>query len=104
MVTSHLKSWVIEGSNNVNNGWDEIDHRDNFSKLKGCGCTVPFDPLRPRKKFYRFIQIRQTSDRWFEHLNGNKISFCSIEFFGKIQQPVTDSSGVGDSLTSTDLV
>ncbi|KAK8839050.1 hypothetical protein M9Y10_032516 [Tritrichomonas musculus] len=77
---NHLKSWVVEVSND-NQKWDEIDKRENNSTLNGLNFVGTFD-TKENKSFYRFVRLRQTGTNWY----GNYCTLIvSIEFYGKMK-------------------
>ncbi|KAK8842881.1 hypothetical protein M9Y10_025747 [Tritrichomonas musculus] len=76
----HLKNWVIEGSEDGQK-WQEIDHRSNNSELNGLGLKSRFDVNNPQMKFYRYLQLRQTGEAWYDW-----IGFAFIEFYGKLKE------------------
>ena len=41
-----------------------------------------FDVNNPQNKFYRYIQLRQTGEGWY-----NWIGFAFFEIYGKLQEP-----------------
>lgn len=81
----HLKSWVIEGSND-NKNWIKIDEHSNDSSLKGKG-RVHLFPIskNANKQSFKYIRILQTGPCW---LNNNDKSYylliCSIDFYGTL--------------------
>lgn len=77
---SHLKSWVIEGSNN-NASWTILDCETNCSYLNGPKYCHSFPIFNPNCDAYRFIRLRQTDLNW---RNRNYLKINCIEFFGKI--------------------
>ena len=79
--TIHLKNWAIEVSDDGQK-WQEIDRRTNNSELNGLGLKSRFDVNNPQKKFYRYLQLRQTGEAWYRW-----IGFALIEFYGKLKEP-----------------
>lgn len=75
--TGHLKSWVIEISNNKNN-WLEIDKHDNCKDLNGPNLIKTFD-VKPNI-FSRYIRFRHTCECW----DGGTFGFNAIEFYGRL--------------------
>ena len=76
----HLKSWVLEGSND-NEHWEEIDNRSNDSSLNGNRYSSSFEAQQKRNEFYRFIRLRQTGIAWCPQ-SDNRFEIRYIEFFG----------------------
>lgn len=83
---SHLKNWVVEVSNDAKN-WVEIDCHENDPTLNGPNIISNFTVKKSKKEFYRFIQLRQTGNSWYQFCNHNRFWFFLIEFFGKLKQP-----------------
>ncbi|KAK8835257.1 hypothetical protein M9Y10_017042 [Tritrichomonas musculus] len=80
--SNHLKSWVVEVSND-HQKWDEIDKRENNSILNGSNFIGTFD-TKENKSFYRFVRLRQTGKSW---CNNYCTVIASIEFYGKMKHP-----------------
>lgn len=76
---SHLKSWVVEGSNDKN-VWHTIDERKNCSSLNGSSLECTFN-CRNLTSGFQYIRLRQTGLNW---RNRNYLKFNAIEFYGKI--------------------
>ncbi|OHT15445.1 F5/8 type C domain containing protein [Tritrichomonas foetus] len=77
--TCHLKSWVIEGSNNINNGWIEIDKRVT-PVLNGANKFQTF-PAGKTTENFRYLRLRQIG----QNCRGDNIlALTNIEFFGTI--------------------
>lgn len=72
--THHLKSWVIEISNDKKN-WTVINEHSNCKRLNSYNTNVTFDVKS--NDFARYIRLRQTEEPW----GGNDIWFHYIEFF-----------------------
>ena len=79
---NHLKSWVVEVSND-HQKWDEIDKRENNSILNGANLIGTFD-TKENKSFYRFVRLRQTGKSWCDNYY---TAIASIEFYGKMKHP-----------------
>lgn len=77
----HLRSWVIEISNN-NKSWKKIDEHDNYSELRGSNITKSFE-VRPNH-FARYCRLRQTSECWGSE-NRYTLRLQNIEFYGKLR-------------------
>lgn len=76
---SHLKSWIVEGSNDKN-VWETIDEQKNCSSLNGSNCVCSFDTCNSTSAF-RYIRLRQTGLNW---RNRHYLKFNAIEFYGEI--------------------
>lgn len=100
--TCHLKNWKIEGTNNKNNWKDVLDVRNDVSSLRGEGKIADFDISSPNDKFYRYIRIHQSGKSWYQYNNHQKISFCNIEFFGKIKEEHSNDSDILLKTSSVD--
>lgn len=84
----HLRSWVIEASNDGND-WEDIDRHSNDQSLNGQSFKSTFKIQKETNEFYRFIRLKQTGCSWYLYPNDNNYSVWiqSIEFFGKLQEP-----------------
>ena len=82
----HLKNWVIEVSNDGKN-WIEIDTHLKDPSLNGPNIISNFVVEKPKDDFYRFIQLRQTGNSWYQFCNHNRFWFFFIEFYGKLKIP-----------------
>ena len=81
----HLKSWVVEGSND-NNNWTKIDEHKNDSSLKGKSRVHLFNITNNRNnQSFKYLRIYQTGPNW---LNNNDqdhhLLISSIEFYGRL--------------------
>ena len=76
----HLKSWVIEVSND-RESWTEIDHRDNNNDLNGSCVTVNFKISRVPSEGFRFFRLRQTGKN---HRGDYRLTIGSLEIFGTL--------------------
>lgn len=77
---SHLKSWVLEGSNNEIK-WIKLDEQKNNSYLNGSNHTHNFSINNPNNQSYRYLKLVQTGLNW---RNRNYLKLNCIEFFGDI--------------------
>lgn len=77
---SHLKSWVIEGSNNEIK-WIKLDEQKNNSSLNGSNYSHNFSINNPNNQSYRYLKLVQTDLNW---RNRNYLKLNCIEFFGDI--------------------
>ena len=76
--SSHLKSWVIEVSND-GASWMEIDHRDNNNDLNGPCVTANFKISKVPSEGVRFFRLRQTGKN---HGGNDALVIPSLEIFG----------------------
>lgn len=84
----HLKSWVIEASNDGEQ-WTKIDEHRNDQTLNGNRIIGTFN-IQQKQQFYHFIRLRQTDKNW---TNSNYVmKFYLIEFYGKLEE--LDSSSI----------
>ena len=74
----HLKSWVLEVSNDDNN-FTEIDRHENCRLLNGKLKTATFEVSHSTPA--RFVRLRQTGRNWGD---GNQLFLNQIEFSGFI--------------------
>jgi hypothetical protein len=74
----HLRSWVVEGSNNGEN-WVNLDVRENNCDLTGSGAIHTFAVGNPGA--FGIIQIRQTGTN---SGNCHYLQLKSVEFFGTL--------------------
>lgn len=84
----HLKSWVVEGSNDNSNenNWIKIDEKTNDSSLKGSRRVHLFSIQKNYKRQpFKYIRIRITGPCW---QNNNDQSYYlligSIDFYGNL--------------------
>ena len=82
-LSGHLRSWVIEASNDGFN-WQIIDRHDDDPSLNENGVTANFRVQKQTDNFYRFIQLRQTGPNW-HRVTSNYLLFNLIEFYGKLK-------------------
>lgn len=76
----HIKSWVIEISNDDKN-WEEIDKHDNCHDLNGPNLIKTYK-VRPNE-FSRYVRFRHTCETW----DGGTYGFNAIEFYGSLKMP-----------------
>ena len=76
----HLKSWVIEGSNDSNN-WEIIDEQNNCSYLNGRFNVHTFYINNKERKEFRYIRLKQTGKNWH---GDDHLIFNSFEIFGDL--------------------
>lgn len=77
---SHLKSWVIEGSND-NSNWLVVDEEIDCPFLNGKSFVHTFNINNEQNKPFKYLRIRQTGPNW---ANYNFLKFDSIEFYGTL--------------------
>ena len=78
----HLKSWVIEVSNDgTENSWTEIDRRANSEDLRSKHATVNFTVPHVPSEGFRFVRLRQTGKN---HWNRCVLCLDSLEIFGTL--------------------
>ena len=78
----HLKSWVVEVSNDgTENSWKEIDRRDNNNDLNGKHVTANFKISRVPNESFRFFRLRQTAKN---HQDRYYLAMTSLEIFGTL--------------------
>lgn len=77
---SHLRSWVIEGSNN-NFNWTILDYKSNCSHLNGPKHYHSYPIYNPNNNSFRFLRILQTDLNWGKR---NNLKLNCIEFYGEI--------------------
>lgn len=79
----HLKSWVLEGSDDGVE-WRNIHEETNCPHLNGSFFSHTFSINQKadfKKKGFKFIRIRQTGANWHDD---NRLVLCAIEFYGQI--------------------
>ena len=74
----HLRSWVIEGSDD-GDVWTVIDEKDNSDALNGKDKVCSWKC--PDKKPFRLIRLRQTDKN---HASTNTLALANIELFGTL--------------------
>lgn len=81
----HLKSWVIEGSNDKST-WEILDDQRDCNYLNGSHFIHNFQIQRQTGKEFRYLRIRKTGPNWFRNNLSlrNKMVFDSIEFYGTL--------------------
>lgn len=80
--SGHLKSWVIEASNDENKkDWKIVDKHENCDLLQGQNFVHTFSVQNENKESFRYIRLRQIGQSW----SGNKyLNLNSIEFYGDL--------------------
>lgn len=74
----HLKSWIIEGSND-NNKWELVDEQKNFEFLKKDGDFQIFDIDEEKSKQFKYLRLKQTGVNWE---GDDYLAIDSIEIYG----------------------
>lgn len=82
--SGHLKSWVIEVSNDGEN-WTVVDDHNDDPSLNGPNITKNFQVKKQLNNFYQFVQLRSTGYNWCSSINYYYIYFYFIDFFGKLK-------------------
>ena len=77
---SHLKSWVIEVSND-GSSWTEIDRRDNNNDLNDKYATANFKISKVPSESFRFFRLKQTGPN---HRGYDYLAISSLEIFGTL--------------------
>ena len=73
---NHLKSWILEVSNDGQH-YNEIDHHENCDLLNGNLRTATFNVLCSTPQ--RFIRLKQTGENW---KGNNTLKIANIDFSG----------------------
>lgn len=86
--SNHLKSWIIEGSNDKSY-WIKLDEEINNSSLNGASYTHSFTISYNENNQlpFKYLRLRQIGPTWFYfngNYNGHQLLLNSIEFYGKI--------------------
>ena len=83
----HLRSWVVEVSNDGEK-FEEVDCHSDDQTLNGSNKIGIFNVSKGNDKFYRFIRLRQTNYSWYGYPNCNNHQYYIqfIEFFGKLDE------------------
>lgn len=81
---NHLKSWVIEVSNDSNdtNSWIKIDEQKDNSFLNGSNYVHTFPIKNHISEDYKFIRIRNTGPNWYA--GHNYVMLNAVEFYGQM--------------------
>jgi hypothetical protein len=79
--SSHLRSWVIEGSKDGSK-WIEVDRRDNEGSLNGLRAIGSFEVRTVIES--RFIRLRGTGPDW---AGNNYVYFAAFDVFGGLRVP-----------------
>lgn len=81
---SHLRSWVIEGSNtNNDNDWKVLDSRNNMTCLNNTDAevTLKITENLDENESFRFLRFHQTGQNY---KNGFSLAISALEFFGSL--------------------
>lgn len=76
---NHIKSWIIEGSND-NENFDKLDEQVNCNLMNQKSIVQTF-PIMAKDKDYRFIRIRQTDKT---QGGNNYLNLSAFEFHGTL--------------------
>ena len=77
---NHLKSWVLEVSNDGSEGsWETVDSRENNNNLNRENGTCNFPIIDPPSGAFRFVRLRLTGPT---HKGDHMLEFCALELFG----------------------
>ena len=79
---SHLKNWILDGSND-NIKWVVMDERVNNSDLNGSNLSKYF-AIEGNFQPFRYIRIRLSG---LTHLKDNLLCLSGCEFFGNLIEP-----------------
>ena len=82
----HLKSWVIEVSND-GSSWTEIDRRENNNDLNDEYATANFKISKVPSESFRFFRLRQTGMNHYGLIDGCDfyvVTLSSLEIFGTL--------------------
>jgi hypothetical protein len=82
---NHLKSWIVEGSNDGEN-WSEIDRHEENNDLNGKGKVMTWRVQNPMRA--RMIRLRQIGKN---HKGTDDIQLAGIEFFGQLLECCSDN-------------
>ena len=77
---SHLKSWVIEVSND-GYSWTEIDRREDNNDLSDKFALCNFQISHTPSESFRFFRLRQTGKN---HVGDDDFTLASLEVFGTL--------------------
>ena len=79
----HLKSWVVEGSNDEcdDKNWTVLDEQNDCNFLNGKNFVHTFHSKNENDEYYRFIRIKQTGPSWS---GNNYLNINSVEFYGSL--------------------
>ena len=80
----HLKSWIVEGSNDSqpNQKWEEIDTRINNYDLNGC-YKVNYFKISKNPTSFRYIRLRMIDKNYY---NNYYLALTKLELFGDLYE------------------
>ena len=80
--SDHLKSWVVEGSNDKSR-WTVLDERVDSEALNGAGYESVFkmNMKIDKTKYYRYLRVKATGPMVSGY---NNMTVASIEFYGSL--------------------
>ncbi|KAK8854361.1 hypothetical protein M9Y10_016921 [Tritrichomonas musculus] len=76
----HLRSWVVEVSNDKSN-WKVVDSHENDSAFQNSSIATFI--TKDDEEFYRYIRFRQTDKSW---ANSYDFVFYFVEFYGSLKK------------------
>ena len=80
----HLKSWVLEVSNDESEGsWAVVDSREDNEDLNDQYVTRNFSLGSPPSGAFRFVRLRQTEKN---HKGKDVLAICALELFGTLSE------------------
>jgi hypothetical protein len=81
---AHLKSWVIEVSNDPspNSGWQTIDERQSRDELNAQWAIGVFSVSKPPSEEYRYIRLKSTGPTWY---GDHWLYLSGFEVFGELR-------------------
>ena len=84
IIDEHLKSWIIEGSNDEesNKKWEEIDRRINNNDLNGF-CKFKHFQISKKSKSFRYIRLRMIDKN---HHGSYYLGLSKFELFGDLNK------------------
>ena len=78
----HMKSWIVEGSLDLNE-WVQLDRRENDGSLNHSGAIGEFSIQQP--SLVRYIRVKEIGTNWADR---NYLSMANFELFGELAQKV----------------
>jgi len=84
IIDEHLKSWIIEGSNDEesNKKWEEIDRRINNNDLNG-QYKVNYFQTSKKSQSYRYLRLKMIDKT---HNNTYFLGLSKLELFGDLYE------------------
>jgi hypothetical protein len=78
---NHLRSWILEGSNE-GSSWVDIDRREHDCSLKGQGTIATFSISEGSRNDFRMFRLRQTGK---DSSGCDYLCLSAVEFFGYLK-------------------